>query len=227
MKIKKWMLVIYNFIMDLIPRKPRGISDIIKKPDIQIPPTIPEKIDLYEEFYNLCMEELGQKEDFWGENPKIIEYHNATTLSANRDEIPWCASFINERLIRFLQKFCPIGWTKNKHLVPAPIWKEFVKNFYPPAWQKVDLDAHWLPTFSAAARSFTTWGYKNKLKRGCIVITKRQPNPEVDRHVNVCSHVSGDLFYGVGGNQGNAVNVRAYRIKDIVEVRGFLPEEGL
>lgn len=28
-------------------------------------------------------------------NPRIIEYHATTTLSAERDETPWCSSFIN------------------------------------------------------------------------------------------------------------------------------------
>lgn len=28
-------------------------------------------------------------------NPRIIEYHKATTLRANNDEIAWCSSFVN------------------------------------------------------------------------------------------------------------------------------------
>lgn len=29
------------------------------------------------------------------ENQRIIEYHDATTLHAKEDEIPWCSSFVN------------------------------------------------------------------------------------------------------------------------------------
>lgn len=28
-------------------------------------------------------------------NPRILEYHAATTLHASEDEVPWCASFVN------------------------------------------------------------------------------------------------------------------------------------
>ena len=27
-------------------------------------------------------------------NPRIIEYHSATTMQATEDEVPWCASFV-------------------------------------------------------------------------------------------------------------------------------------
>jgi uncharacterized protein (TIGR02594 family) len=28
-------------------------------------------------------------------NPRILEYHSATSLNATTDEVPWCASFVN------------------------------------------------------------------------------------------------------------------------------------
>lgn len=30
-----------------------------------------------------------------GDNPRIIEYHKATTLKATDDSVPWCSSFVN------------------------------------------------------------------------------------------------------------------------------------
>jgi uncharacterized protein (TIGR02594 family) len=39
--------------------------------------------------------EIGVLEKRGGENPRIIEYHAATSLKAKEDEIPWCASFVN------------------------------------------------------------------------------------------------------------------------------------
>jgi len=29
------------------------------------------------------------------QNPRIVEYHRATTLRATEDEVPWCSSFVN------------------------------------------------------------------------------------------------------------------------------------
>jgi uncharacterized protein (TIGR02594 family) len=30
-----------------------------------------------------------------GDNPRVIEYHQATTLKATDDSVPWCSSFVN------------------------------------------------------------------------------------------------------------------------------------
>lgn len=38
--------------------------------------------------------EVGQHEVKGGENPRILEYHAATTFGAKEDEIPWCAAFV-------------------------------------------------------------------------------------------------------------------------------------
>lgn len=43
----------------------------------------------------IAVAEIGQKEMRGGENPRIVEYHDTTTLSANEDEVPWCSSFVN------------------------------------------------------------------------------------------------------------------------------------
>ena len=45
---------------------------------------------------SVARKELGQSE-IVGErdNPRILEYHTATTLRATDDETPWCASFVN------------------------------------------------------------------------------------------------------------------------------------
>jgi hypothetical protein len=44
----------------------------------------------------VAMREIGQKEIRGPEhNPRIIEYHAATTLKASTDETPWCSSFVN------------------------------------------------------------------------------------------------------------------------------------
>lgn len=40
--------------------------------------------------------EMGQREAAGGRhNPRIVEYHQSTTLHARSDETPWCSSFVN------------------------------------------------------------------------------------------------------------------------------------
>lgn len=44
----------------------------------------------------LAEKELGNKEIAGSKhNPRIIEYHKATTLKATADEVSWCAAFVN------------------------------------------------------------------------------------------------------------------------------------
>lgn len=47
------------------------------------------------EWLKIAETEMGQREVRGGENPRILEYHAATTLHAREDEIPWCSSFVN------------------------------------------------------------------------------------------------------------------------------------
>lgn len=46
-------------------------------------------------WYDIALQEIGQKEVQGGENPRILEYHNATSLHAKEDEVPWCSAFVN------------------------------------------------------------------------------------------------------------------------------------
>lgn len=43
----------------------------------------------------IAEKEIGVHEVKGGENPRILEYHAATSLHAREDEIPWCAAFVN------------------------------------------------------------------------------------------------------------------------------------
>lgn len=44
--------------------------------------------------YQIALKEIGVSEWSPGENPRIIEYHSATTLKATEDEVSWCSSFV-------------------------------------------------------------------------------------------------------------------------------------
>jgi uncharacterized protein (TIGR02594 family) len=46
--------------------------------------------------FDIAVHELGTSEIFGDtNNPRILEYHQATSLKASSDEVAWCASFIN------------------------------------------------------------------------------------------------------------------------------------
>lgn len=44
----------------------------------------------------IAEKEIGVKEiPGSNDNPRIVEYHSATTLKATDDETPWCSAFVN------------------------------------------------------------------------------------------------------------------------------------
>lgn len=48
------------------------------------------------EHLKIAMKELGVRELAGSKhNPRIIEYHKATSLKATQDEVSWCSSFVN------------------------------------------------------------------------------------------------------------------------------------
>jgi uncharacterized protein (TIGR02594 family) len=47
-------------------------------------------------WYQIALAELGVKEvSGTGNNPRILEYHSATSLKSRSDEVSWCSSFVN------------------------------------------------------------------------------------------------------------------------------------
>lgn len=45
---------------------------------------------------DLAEAEIGIKEvPGTGDNPRVLEYHSATSYGAPHDSVPWCSSFIN------------------------------------------------------------------------------------------------------------------------------------
>jgi uncharacterized protein (TIGR02594 family) len=61
--------------------------------------------------------ELGQKEIRGGENPRIIEYHAATTGKFDEDEVPWCASFVC-----WVLKQCGYNHTRSALAASYKVW---------------------------------------------------------------------------------------------------------
>ena len=66
---------------------------------------------------DIAQGELGVKEQVGGENPRILEYHDCTTLDACEDEVPWCSAFVN-----WVFKECAMDRTR---LANARSWLEW------------------------------------------------------------------------------------------------------
>lgn len=50
---------------------------------------------------SIAKDELGTKEvPGTGNNPRVVEYHQTTTLRAKADAVPWCSSFVNWCMIQ-------------------------------------------------------------------------------------------------------------------------------
>ena len=124
-------------------------------------------------WFDVAKAELGTREIPGPEhNPRVIEYHATTGLSADDDETPWCASFVN--------------------------W----------CIEQAGLEG----TNSARARSWADWGRAiDTPVPGCVVVLWRG-SPD-SRKGHVAFYVgpgSGATIRLLGGNQGNAVSVKAY-----------------
>ena len=113
------------------------------------------------------------------DNPRIIQYHAATTLRATSDEVPWCSSFVNWAMMA-------VGY---------------------------------VPTRSAAARSWATWGQAVPLQRGAIVVLSRGKS-SASGHVGFLLHSDANGLWILGGNQGNAVSVMSFPHARLIACRG-------
>lgn len=59
------------------------------EPQTEVPPKLPAH-------YIKALNEVGVKEIAGNaHNPRILEYHKATDLKGNTDEIAWCSAFVN------------------------------------------------------------------------------------------------------------------------------------
>jgi uncharacterized protein (TIGR02594 family) len=124
-------------------------------------------------WYVVANAELGTREIPGSEhNPRVVEYHSTTGLSADDDETPWCSSFVN--------------WC---------IEQAGLKG-----------------TDSARARSWMDWGRAiDAPTPGCVVVLWRgSPNTRKGHVAFYVGPGSGATIRLLGGNQGNAVSIKAY-----------------
>jgi uncharacterized protein (TIGR02594 family) len=80
-------------LVSTVPPPPKVTPPV---PEVK-PPRPPEELaPFYPAWLQIAVEELGTREIAGDEhNPRIVQYHQATTLKATTDEVPWCASFVN------------------------------------------------------------------------------------------------------------------------------------
>lgn len=68
------------------------LKSLFKKPE----PVKPVEPARNPRWYDIALNEMGQKEIPGSrDNPRIVEYHSVTSLGADDDETPWCASFVS------------------------------------------------------------------------------------------------------------------------------------
>lgn len=64
--------------------------------ETQKPATSPSHTQSATPWLEIAKLEVGQKEIAGSKhNPRIVDYHSATTLKATDDEVPWCSSFVS------------------------------------------------------------------------------------------------------------------------------------
>ena len=74
----------------------------------------------------IARKELGQAEIKGSKhNPRIIDYHFATSLKATEDEVPWCSSFANwcmkQAMIKGTGSAAARSWLEWGHKVEKPV----------------------------------------------------------------------------------------------------------
>lgn len=67
-----------------------------EKGDVIAIDPLTDAMEIRQKVYATALKEVGQKEILGSKaNPRIVEYHSATTLSAKSDEVAWCSAFVN------------------------------------------------------------------------------------------------------------------------------------
>jgi len=75
---------------------------------------------LQEAFKEMNVKEIAGK----NHNPRVLQYHNATSLKASTDEVPWCSSFVN-----FIAQKCG---DKGTNSAAARSWEKWGKKLSKP-----------------------------------------------------------------------------------------------
>lgn len=76
-------------------------------------------------WFDFALAELGVREHATGHNARILEYHMATKLKAQSDEISWCSAFVNwvfqKAGIIGTQSAAARSWTTWGKEIPTPV----------------------------------------------------------------------------------------------------------
>lgn len=134
------------------------------------------------------------------DNPRIVEYHSATTLKATDDETAWCSSFVS--------------WCLGVAGVPSTesAWARSYEEW----GQRCPVD------LLAPGAVVVFWRGQDPMDGG-----RRWPRGHVGFYVG--GDVRSGTVWVLGGNQGNSVSVRGYSLDRLVGFRwpsGPLPAPG-
>lgn len=135
-----------------------------------------------------ALRQIGVREaDGAADNPLVQQYHAATRGGPAPDSVPWCSSFQN-----WCFKQCGIVGTQTKR---ARDWIEKV----PPGFV-----AHY------------THGTLTGVQFGDLVVLRRGTDPTQGHVTQFLGFAAHKGFHGLGGNQGNEVNVERYLISRVL-----------
>lgn len=107
--------LIENFKKSLLPAPLKENQEQPKQEEVKHPAPPNEEAGTVQSppWMKIALAEMGVKERRNGENPRIIEYHAATTLKAKEDEVPWCSSFVSWCLEQSGTKSTKNAWARS------------------------------------------------------------------------------------------------------------------
>lgn len=161
--------------------------------------------------------------------PKIIEYHQATSVQADSDEVPWCSAFVNWCYIVAGLILNPVQMRKlltGKYSEgDIALFMASAKKLAPKFMASYDLSAATgvkvrLPTRAGNARSWQNFGQESaNPEEGDIVVLWRESAKSWKGHVGFL--VKKGLTYVdlLGGNQGNKVTTASYSRTRVLNYR--------
>lgn len=141
-------------------------------------------------------------------NKRILEYHQATSLKASEDEVPWCASFAN-----FILKQCGISGTY------SAMARSFL-NFGQSIIKNRDFDTMRMRSFLGAILVFKR-GNNPIFGHVCFFYSADEKilDMTVKEFKKMYLQLNNYQLYGLGGNQSDSVSIAKFKNSDLLDIR--------
>lgn len=171
--------------------------------------------------YEIARAEIGVQEIAGVKhNERILQYHQATTLKAEADEVPWCSAFVNWCVIIAGLCMSPLRYRiilKENGFDDVTVDALFsqASEKYQSVYKGIECDEDlddsplMVPTFSALARHWLSWGEETRTpSEGDLVIFSRGSG--FQGHVGFFVKRDPLTVTVLGGNQNDQVKESRY-----------------